>query len=150
MTPNWHWTLQGQITLYICVCVAWVHESHILLHFALRRAVFEIQAILRQLHRMTPNWPWTQQGQIALYMYNNCPGVSNFTPFRPTTSRFQVTGHFETSAPNDENDFEHYKVKGTPHMCYNCSRVSNFTPFCSTTRRFEDTAHFIILHWLPI
>ncbi len=50
---------------------------------------------------MTPNWPWTLQRQITLYLYNNCSQVSNFTLFRSTTSRFGVTGHFETRAPNN-------------------------------------------------
>ncbi len=35
------------------------------------------------------------------YIYNYCPRVLNFTPFRSTTTIFQHTGHFETSAPYD-------------------------------------------------
>ncbi len=96
--PKWPSTLQG----HMCpICVTSIHESHISLRFALRPAVFEIQAILRQEHRMTPNWSWTLQGQITPYRYNNCPRVPSFTLFRSTSNRFQVTGHFDTSALND-------------------------------------------------
>ena len=38
--------------------------------FAIWPAVFQIQAILRQVHHITPNWHWTISGQIMLYMYN--------------------------------------------------------------------------------
>ncbi len=37
------------------VCVTSIHESQISLRFAVRRAIFEMQAILRTVHRMTPN-----------------------------------------------------------------------------------------------
>ncbi len=83
------------------ICITSVRDSQISLRFALRPALFETQAILRQVHQMTSNWPWTLQRQITLYLYNNCPWVSNFTLFHSTTSRFGVTGQFETHAPND-------------------------------------------------
>ena len=79
------------------LCMTSVRDSQISLRFALRPALFKIQAILRQVHQMTPNWPWALQRQITLYLYNNCPRVSNFTPFRSMASHFGVTGH----APND-------------------------------------------------
>ena len=83
------------------IYVTSIHESQSSLHFALRWAIFKMQAILRQVHQMTSNWPWTLQGQITLYMYNNYPRVSHFTPFHSTTNRFRVTCHIETSAPNN-------------------------------------------------
>ncbi len=48
-------------TTYICITS--VPESPISLHFSVRPATVEIQAILRQLHWMTPKWPWSLQGQ---------------------------------------------------------------------------------------
>ena len=36
--------------------------------FDLQPAIFKLQAILRQVQRMTPKWPWTIQGQITPYM----------------------------------------------------------------------------------
>ncbi len=72
------------------IYVTSIHESQISLHFTLRPTIFEIQAIFRQVLGMTPNWPWTPQDQITLYMYNNCLRASNFTPLRFTTSRLQA------------------------------------------------------------
>ncbi len=68
-----------------------VHDSQISLRFTLRPALFEIQTILRQVPQMTPNWPWTLQRQITIYLYNSCPRVSNFIPFRYMASRFELS-----------------------------------------------------------
>ncbi len=46
------------------ICATRIRDSPIPLRLALRPAVFEIQAILRQVHQMTPNWPWILQGQM--------------------------------------------------------------------------------------
>ena len=72
------------------ICVTSIHESHISLHFALQPAVFQLQAIVRQVHWMTPSWLWTLPSQISLYMYNYCLWVSNFTTFHSMTSRFEI------------------------------------------------------------
>ena len=40
-----------------------VPEPQISLHFVLRPAIFELQAIFRQVHRMTPKGSWTLQDQ---------------------------------------------------------------------------------------
>ncbi len=82
------------------ICVTSIHESKIWILFAAWSDVFEFRAILRQVHEMTINWPWTVQGQITLYMYDYFHRVTNFTPIRSMTSRFRDTGHSETSAPN--------------------------------------------------
>ncbi len=57
-------TLNAKRSYVPHICATSIHESQISLHFALWTAVFEIQAILRQVHRMTPN-DLTLQGQIA-------------------------------------------------------------------------------------
>ena len=50
--------------LYVShICVTSIQKSHSSLRFTLRWAVFKIQAIVRQVPRMTPNWPSTLQGQ---------------------------------------------------------------------------------------
>ncbi len=46
------------------VCATSVSESQLSVCFALRPAFLELQAILRQVHWMTPKWPWTLQGQL--------------------------------------------------------------------------------------
>ena len=188
------------------IWIASIPDSQIPLRFALWPAIFEIQVILRQIHRMTPKGLWTLQGHTRsyvpqIYIFYHYQRVPSFTPFHSTTRDFWNTGHFEKRSelwpqidlepykvklpyigirgvPESQislrfalrpavfeshailrqmhqmtpNDLEHYKVKGTPHICSYCPRVSNFTPFCSTTSPFQDIAHFIILiipHWLP-
>ncbi len=53
-------------TSYMCYWCHWVR-------FALRSAVLDLQAILRQVHRMTPKWPWTLQPKIYPTYYTSVP-----------------------------------------------------------------------------
>ena len=53
--PKWPWTLKGQMYPYYIQIIT-IHKSQSSLNFALRLAVFELQAILRQLHWGTPKW----------------------------------------------------------------------------------------------
>ncbi len=137
------------------IYVTSIHKSQISLHFALRRAVFffffffEMQVILGQVHRITPNWSWALQCQTTLYMYHNCPRVSNVTLFRSTTRRFRVTSHFDTSAPNEPK--WPWTPQGQRYTTYVLLVFPSpkFHPVCSATIRFQDTAHFIIPHWPP-
>ncbi len=185
MAPKWHWTLQGQITLYIYNSCPWfpnftpfcsmtnlcsrytpfwdkgtewpkmtldttrsyvphtyvtsIHKIQISLSFFLRPEVFEIQVILRQVHRMIPYWPWTLQGQITLYMYmyNKSSWFPNFTPLRSTTSRFSRYKPFwdkcTEELQNDLNTTRWY----VPHICDSYPRVPDFTLLRSTKSRFE-------------
>ncbi len=72
------------------ICVSGIRESHISLRVALRRARFEVQAILRQVHRMTPKWPQTLQShRYTTYVLL----VSPSPKFRPTISHFQDIAH---------------------------------------------------------
>ncbi len=107
-------------------------------HFALRSAFFGVTGLF---HTSAPNNPKMTLDAINVkgtpYVCYCCPGVPNFTPLRSTTSRFEGTGHFETSAPND---LEPYKIKGIPYMCYQYPRVPNFRPLRSTMSRV--TCHF--------
>ncbi len=102
------------------ICITGVPDSQVSLRFAVRPAISEIQAILRQVHQMTPKCPWTPQGQrypIYVSLVSTSP---IFHSVRSTTSRFRDTGHFETSALND------------PHI---------YLEPC-TTSHFRDTGHF--------
>ncbi len=71
--------------------------------FALWPVVFELQAILSQVHRMSPKVTLDMiRSNIAnCCMYYWCLKVSNISLFRSMTDGFRVTGHFATSAPND-------------------------------------------------
>ncbi len=52
-------------TAYMYNYSPWVLNS---LRFALRPTVFEIQAILRQVHRMTPNWLDAARSNYSIYV----------------------------------------------------------------------------------
>ena len=54
-------------------------------------------------------------------------------------SRFQVTGQFETSAPNDCKITLNPTRSNVPHICYKCPWFPNFSPFHS---RFCNAGHF--------
>ena len=51
--PNSH-VATIDVAEVIHLCVTSVHESYIVLRFTQRPAIFELQAVLRQVHRMTP------------------------------------------------------------------------------------------------
>ena len=59
-------------------------------------------AILRQVHRKTPKWPWTLKVIGIPYTYGNFPNP-NFQSlnFTSTARHFQVGGRFGRSAPSD-------------------------------------------------
>ena len=70
---------------------------------------FSLQALLRQLHRMTAKWSWTlslwgQRQPILL------PWVTNFNLFSATARCFRATAHFGKNAPNN------------PQMTWNTAR----------------------------
>ncbi len=65
------------------------------LNFALRLAIFELQAILRQVQQMTPKWSGALQGQKdPIYVLLLSP-IPNFSQFRSTARHCWVTSHFE-------------------------------------------------------
>ncbi len=70
-------------------------ESQIRLRFALRSAVFELQASLRTC---VPNDPKMTVQRIPIYVLQLplSHKFQNFTPSRSMASRFRVTGYLET------------------------------------------------------
>ncbi len=101
-TPNdLHMTLNTKRSNVAYIHVTTTPESQISPCFSVRTVAFELQAILRQVHWMTPKLPWTLKGQrYPVYMIKLLMSP-NFTPFCSTASHFWVAGHFEPSAPND-------------------------------------------------
>ena len=67
-------------------------ESQISLLFTLQKAVFELQAILRQVHWMAPKRFWTLKVKGTLDTCYNYPRIPNFTQLCSAASRFWVTG----------------------------------------------------------
>ncbi len=97
---------------------------------------FQFTATSRQVHQMTPKWPWTLQGQ-RYPIYVLLVSLSSKVQSSKIT-QFGGIGHFETNAPNDREmalkQFQgHFAsdlvVRGTPYMCYWCSWVPYFSPF---------------------
>ncbi len=117
-------------------------ESQISLHFTLQPAVFELQAILRQVRRMTQNWHWTLQGQIYPYMYNYFPWTHIVLYFTQQPAIFTIHAilrQVHRMTP---------KWPWTPHdqlysyMRYYHPRVPRITLFHSTTSHFRVAGHF--------
>ncbi len=67
-----------------------VHESQFSLHFALRPVAVKLQAKLRQVHRMTPNWPWTPQGQLPYICITSVPDSQISLYFALRTAVFKL------------------------------------------------------------
>ncbi len=98
------------------ICVTALPESQISLHFALPPPVFEIQAIFRQVSRMTLNWPRTLQGRMYLIyvlLVSTSPIFHSFSLYDQPFSSYRL---FWQSAPND-----HKKTLNTTrskaHIC---------------------------------
>ncbi len=89
-----------------------------------------------------PKWHWAIQGHKGTlntcYWYTHIYWVPCFGSLHSTTSRFRVTSHFETSAPNDsKNDIGHYKVTDVPYMCYLHREMKISVPFILRPILFE-------------
>ena len=85
------------------ICVTSIPESQISVRFALRPAIFELQAILRQVDRMTPKRPRLLECErCPIYVTNN-PG-SQISPhfiflYDQPFSRYKLS--IIGNAPND-------------------------------------------------
>ena len=75
------------------ICVTCVPDSQISLRFALRPSVLRYRAFWDKCTEWTQNdlEPYkVKWGSTPIYMYNSYPRVSNLTPFRSTTSLFNI------------------------------------------------------------
>ena len=122
MTPNWwHWTLQLQrYTICTCRCVPGVSKSRIAASFALQNynPPFCVRkATLRKVQLMTPKWLEHCKGKRTPYTFYWYPEAQKFGSVPPKTSRFRVTGHFETCAPNDTKRTSNTTRSKVPHVC---------------------------------
>ena len=106
--------------LFWPIYVLLVSQSlEISLHFSLRNTVFEIQAILRQVHWMTSKWPKNLQGQvypIYVLLVSKSPKFISFA-LRPA-SCCSVAGHFEKGASNYPKMTLNPTKSNVPHICF--------------------------------
>ena len=88
-------------------------------------------------------WPWWHQNDLNPFKVKGTPDVLlrshesqllNVSPFPSTINCFWARGHYETSALDElKNGLDHYKVNGTPYICYVLvSLSSKFHSICST------------------
>ncbi len=98
------------------------HEAQILVRFALRLAVSEIQHVQggqkSEMHRMSQTELEHLTVKSTPYTLNTYPSGPNFGPFRSTTSCFRDTKSSKIgNAPSDPKlNLEHLTVKGTLYM----------------------------------
>ncbi len=85
------------------------------LRSSLRPAVFQLQAILRQVHWMTPKWPWTLQHLVytrSLISVTNIYESQISVLFCSTSNRFLSYRPFWDKVTEwPQNDLEHCEVK---------------------------------------
>ena len=129
-------------------CVTGIHRVPNFTPFCSMTVVFEMQAILRQLHRMTLKWPWTYKVKSCIPYVLPVSSSIKFQSFNLRPAIFESQAIWDKCTEWPHNDLEHHKVEGTPHMFQHHTRAPNFRLFCSTTSSFQDIAHFLILHWL--
>ncbi len=111
-------------------------------HSTMIWSVFELQAILRKVHQMTPNWLEHYKLKCSPYVLivSIIPKFHSVTLYDQPFLRYRAFWDKCTEWP--QNDLEPYKFKCTPYIYTYCPRVSNFTQFCSTISLFQHTGHF--------
>ncbi len=109
-------------TLHIYAFLLIFNSTQISLNFVLQPAVFELWAILRQMHRMIPKWPWTLKGQRYIIQMLQLP----VSPTLRLTA-FELLAILSKCTEWSKNNLEHQKVKGIPYTCYNYPWVTNVT-----------------------
>ncbi len=112
-------------------------ESQISVCSALRWAIFKLQTILRQVHRMTPKWSWTltrsKTPHIYIYVSNVPePQIPLYFSLRPTVSDLQGIKYIYHWAPyfpiGDNGKISkchknvNYQISKYPkqHFCVDC------------------------------
>ena len=141
MAPKWHWLQQDQM---YPMCITSVPESQISVALVLRSSVFELQAILNNVHRMTGNN--LEPGKVkstpcTSYYY---PWVLILVRFALRPAVFKIQAILRLMHRGPKNDLEHYKlkVKCTAYISLVCPILkSQF--FHSTANRFKVTSNFV-------
>ncbi len=73
-----------------------------------------------------------------LYYYSR---ILNFSPFCSPGNVLICRPFWDKRTESFQSDSEHYKVKGTPYMCYNIPEFQNFSNFRSITSRLRVMGH---------
>ncbi len=123
--------------------------SQISILFALRPAIFELQAILRQAHRLTPKWLWMLKGQrYPIYMLQLLSLKFHSLPLQPADFELQaILKQAHRMTPK-----WHWTIKGQRYPIYHVKIpwLSNVTAFRSMISYFQDIGNFFFSHWPTI
>ncbi len=124
--------------IYVCYGLP---ESQLSVSFPLRPPVSELHAILRQVYRITPKWPWTLHGQrypiYVLEIYRCLKFHPIFLCDQPFL-RYKIVDNWKcTKLP--QNGLEPLTVKSTLYPLNAIYRGPNFCLCHSTASHFQDT-----------
>ncbi len=137
-------TLNPTSSIVPHIFITTVPESQISLRFALRPAFFNIQAILRQVHQMTPKWPWILQGHrypIYVLLVSMSPKFHFVSLYDEPFSSYRPFWEKRTKWP--QNDLESYKVKlSYIYVCFTSIHEAQISLFCSKTNHYRVTGQF--------
>ncbi len=116
-------------------------------------AVFELQALFRQLHCMTPNSSWTLFDQRQPILV---PWVPNYNSKvgHTSTSKSSVSLNLQPAISELQlilvisplNPKLHWTTRSKVPNIWLTSTI--FTPFCCKISHFQDVGNFSFSHWL--
>ena len=116
-----------------------IHEAQISLRFTLRPAVFDIQANMRQVHRMTAKWSWTHKKSnvphICVTRIHELKISVRFT-LRPAIQTILRKVHRMTPKL-------HWRLEGQMYpICVTSIPKSQIHPVSLYDSHFRDAGHF--------
>ncbi len=124
------------------ICITSVRESQISFIFTLQPALFKIQAILRQVHRMTPSDLEPNKAKLPYICITSVRDyqISLCSTLRPALFKIQaILRQVHQMIPNWPWTLQR---QITLYLYKNGPWVSNLTLFFSTISRFRVTGHF--------
>ena len=118
----------------ICYWCLWVPNF---CQFRSTTRSLEQQAILRRVHRTTPNDLENYKAKYIPYMCYVYACVPNVTPFCSTTSHFQDTRLSKIKLQRMTSEW-HWTIQSTLYTQSTYPQDTNFAPFRSTTSHFRE------------
>ena len=105
ITPKWHWALKGQRCPIYMLQLHQPPQTNKFYSILLRRAVLELQHILRQVRRRTSIWPWTLKDQrYPIYIVEPSPNLHPISLYSQPFSSYMT--FWDKCTEWHQNDFE--------------------------------------------
>ena len=121
-------TLNTKRSKVLNIQITTTPESKISLNFALRPAISQIQAILREVHRMILKWLWTQKGQRYPICMLQQPPSPRFHPYALHRHPFSSYRPFWDKCTERPQMTLNTKRSKVPHICCISNLSPNFHP----------------------